>query len=61
MDVIITDIMMPEMDGYELLETLRSSRVETPVLIITAKADFEDKKKGFQLGTDDYMTKPVCQ
>lgn len=59
MDVIITDIMMPVMDGYELLETLRSSRVETPVLIITAKADFEDKKKGFQLGTDDYMTKPV--
>ncbi|PTO43158.1 response regulator transcription factor [Enterococcus mundtii] len=58
-DVIITDIMMPVMDGYELLETLRSSRVETPVLIITAKADFEDKKKGFQLGTDDYMTKPV--
>lgn len=58
-DVIITDIMMPVMDGYELLETLRSSRVETPVLIITARADFEDKKKGFQLGTDDYMTKPV--
>ncbi|OTP25594.1 response regulator transcription factor [Enterococcus mundtii] len=58
-DVIITDIMMPVMDGYELLETLRSSRLETPVLIITAKADFEDKKKGFQLGTDDYMTKPV--
>lgn len=58
-DVIITDIMMPVMDGYELLETLRSSRIETPVLIITAKADFEDKKKGFQLGTDDYMTKPV--
>lgn len=58
-DVIITDIMMPVMDGYKLLETLRSSRVETPVLIITAKADFEDKKKGFQLGTDDYMTKPV--
>lgn len=58
-EVIITDIMMPVMDGYELLETLRSSRVETPVLIITAKADFEDKKKGFQLGTDDYMTKPV--
>lgn len=58
-DVIITDIMMPVMDGYELLETLRSSRVETPVLIITAKADFEDKKKGFQLETDDYMTKPV--
>lgn len=58
-DVIITDIMMPVMDGYELLETLRSSRVETPMLIITAKADFEDKKKGFQLGTDDYMTKPV--
>ncbi|WP_206855812.1 response regulator transcription factor [Candidatus Enterococcus mangumiae] len=58
-DMIITDIMMPAMDGYELLATLRNSRIETPVLIITAKADFEDKKKGFQLGTDDYMTKPV--
>ncbi|MBO0462447.1 response regulator transcription factor [Enterococcus sp. DIV1298c] len=58
-DMIITDLMMPAMDGYELLATLRNSRIETPVLIITAKADFEDKKKGFQLGTDDYMTKPV--
>lgn len=51
--------MMPEMDGYELLESLRDGKIELPVLMITAKADFEDKKRGFQLGTDDYMTKPV--
>ena len=58
-ELIITDIMMPGMDGYELLEHLRESRIEVPVLMITAKADFEDKKRGFHLGTDDYMTKPV--
>ena len=58
-ELIITDIMMPEMDGYELLESLRDGKIELPVLMITAKADFEDKKRGFQLGTDDYMTKPV--
>ena len=57
-ELIITDIMMPEMDGYELLESLRDGKIELPVLMITAKADFEDKKRGFQLGTDDYMTKP---
>lgn len=58
-DLMITDLMMPLMDGYELLGTLRNSGIDIPVLIITARADFEDKKKGFQLGTDDYMTKPV--
>lgn len=58
-ELIITDIMMPGMDGYELLEHLRESRIEVPVLMITAKADFEDKKRSFHLGTDDYMTKPV--
>lgn len=57
--LIITDIMMPEMDGYELLEYLRESKIEIPILMITAKANFEDKKRGFHLGTDDYMTKPV--
>ncbi len=58
-ELIITDIMMPGMDGYELLKSLRETKSEVPVLMITAKADFEDKKRGFHLGTDDYMTKPV--
>lgn len=58
-DLIITDVMMPAMDGYTLLDTLRGSNIETPVLIITAKHAFEDKKRGFHLGADDYMTKPV--
>ncbi|EMW5612529.1 response regulator transcription factor [Enterococcus faecium] len=58
-ELIITDIMMPKMDGYDLLDSLRSTRFDTPVLMITAKADFEDKKRGFKLGADDYMTKPI--
>ncbi|WP_165037902.1 response regulator transcription factor [Enterococcus sp. ZJ1622] len=58
-ELVITDIMMPEMNGYELVEMLRSCDSETPILMITAKADFEDKKRGFHLGVDDYMTKPV--
>ena len=58
-DMIISDIMMPKMDGYDLLDSLRSTRFDTPVLMITAKADFEDKKRGFKLGADDYMTKPI--
>ncbi len=51
--------MMPKMDGYDLLDSLRSTRFDTPVLMITAKADFEDKKRGFKLGADDYLTKPI--
>ncbi|MBF8807327.1 MAG: response regulator transcription factor [Enterococcus lacertideformus] len=58
-ELIVTDIMMPEMNGYELLSSLRQSKIEIPVLMITAKADFEDKRRGFHLGADDYMTKPV--
>ena len=58
-DLILLDIMMPRMDGYEFTETLRSSGCEIPILMVTAKDAPADKRKGFMLGTDDYMTKPV--
>lgn len=58
-DLIISDIMMPGMDGYELIEHLRTSGFTMPILIITAKERFEDKQRGFQAGTDDYMVKPI--
>ena len=57
-DLIVTDIMMPQIDGYELIKLLREAQYETPILIITAKEEFEDKKQGFELGADDYMVKP---
>ena len=50
---------MPEMDGYELIKSLREANYNTPILIITAKEDIEDKKQGFNLGADDYMVKPI--
>ena len=58
-DLIISDIMMPGMDGYELIRTLRGNGYSLPILIITAKERFEDKQEGFQAGTDDYMVKPI--
>lgn len=58
-DCIISDIMMPLVDGYKLLKTLRSDGNKTPILLLTAKQAFEDKREGFSLGTDDYMTKPI--
>ncbi len=58
-DLVITDIMMPHMDGYALVETMRSRGYNTPVIILTAKGDSTDKCHGFAVGTDDYMTKPV--
>lgn len=58
-DLIISDIMMPGMDGYTLIQTLRDSGYQLPILIITAKDRFEDKQKGFSAGTDDYMVKPI--
>jgi len=57
--LIIADVMMPEMDGYELTRELRENRYTIPVLMVTAKEAFPDKKKGFESGADDYMTKPV--
>ena len=58
-DLIISDSMMPVMDGYELVRTLREAGNTTPVLMITAKDAFDDMKMGFLSGTDDYMVKPV--
>lgn len=57
-DLIISDIMMPNMDGYELLKTLREDCLQIPFLFLTAKETSNDMEKGFDLGTDDYMTKP---
>ena len=57
-DLIVADIMMPRMDGYTLLETIRSEGYKIPFLILTAKESLEDKQRGFSLGTDDYVTKP---
>lgn len=58
-DLIVLDIMMPVMDGYEFLKTLRGCGYSTPVLVITAKNEPQDKHLGFRLGTDDYMVKPI--
>ena len=58
-DLIVTDIMMPEMNGYELIKELRDANYNTPILIITAKEDIEDKRVGFSLGADDYMVMPI--
>ena len=58
-DLIISDIMMPEMDGYELVHSLREANDNTPVMMITAKDAFDDMRMGFLSGTDDYMVKPI--
>jgi two-component system, OmpR family, response regulator len=58
-DLMIADIMMPNMDGYLLTKELRDANYNFPILMVTAKENFEDKKKGFLVGTDDYMVKPI--
>ncbi len=58
-DLIILDIMLPRMDGFEFTETIRQSGSSIPILMVTAKTSPVDKRKGFIIGTDDYMTKPV--
>ena len=58
-DLIVTDIMMPKMDGFELTKELREAKYNIPILLITAKSTLDDKKEGFLLGADDYMVKPV--
>ena len=60
-DVIILDLMLPEKDGYQVLESIRKDGILTPVLILTAKDSLNDKLKGFQSGADDYLTKPFAK
>lgn len=58
-DLVICDIMMPRMDGYELTKELRRNDYDIPILMITALGGAADKKEGFKAGTDDYMVKPI--
>ena len=60
-DIIVLDIMLPDIDGFEVLRRLRDSRVETPVLILSGLTEPEDKVKGLGTGADDYLTKPFNQ
>ena len=57
-DLILLDLMLPEKDGFQVLKDLRAKGVTTPVLIMTAKESLDDKGHGFELGADDYLTKP---
>ena len=58
-DLVVLDVMMPVMDGYEFTKCMREADNELPILMISAKQMPEDKKRGFRAGTDDYMTKPI--
>ncbi|MGG0453888.1 response regulator transcription factor [Priestia megaterium] len=57
-DVIILDIMLPHMNGYEVLQNLRKKNIMTPVIMLTAKGGIDDKIQGFKVGADDYLVKP---
>lgn len=58
-DLIISDVMMPGMNGFDFVKSIRDSHIEIPVLIITAKGTIDDKQAGFTAGADDYMVKPI--
>ncbi len=60
-DLIILDIMLPRMDGIEIVKQLRAKKIKTPILMLTAKSETEDKVKGLDSGADDYMTKPFSK
>ena len=58
-DIIVSDIMMPGVDGFEFAQTIREQNQEIPILFMTARDDFSAKQRGFKAGIDDYMTKPI--
>lgn len=58
-DIIVTDVMMPRMQGFEMIQELRKMNHNMPILVITAKERLLDKKEGFRVGADDYMVKPI--
>lgn len=58
-DMIISDVMMPDIDGFEFAKTVRQLNEEIPILFMTARDDFASKQRGFRVGVDDYMVKPV--
>ncbi|MBQ9098996.1 MAG: response regulator transcription factor [Clostridia bacterium] len=58
-DLIVSDIMMPRIDGFEFAKTVRSLNSEIPILFMTARDDFASKQRGFRVGIDDYMVKPI--
>ena len=58
-DLIISDIMMPDIDGFEFAKTVRTLNNDIPILFMTARDDFASKQRGFRIGIDDYMTKPI--
>lgn len=57
-DLIVLDVMLPEMDGFEVIQKIRGGHIETPVLFLTAKDSLSDRVKGLDFGGDDYLTKP---
>ncbi len=57
--LIIADIMMPRLDGYQLTDLLRGAKIETPILLVTARETLADMRMGFRKGADDYMIKPI--
>lgn len=58
-DLLLTDIMMPEIDGFELVKILRNTQYYFPILVFTAKSQFEALEKAFEMGVDDYLVKPI--
>lgn len=58
-DLVVTDIMMPNVDGFQLTQLLREANMNMPILVVTAREGFPDKERGFRLGVDDYMVKPI--